>query len=184
MQLDLADFPVREIRLGKSYRYQSGTLALDREDLARLVLQDERIEEARFETVSPGEQARITGIRDIVEPRAKLAGSGQVFPGTIGPVESVGSGLTQRLSGMTVIATAGYEGTIRAGTGVERSAMLDMWGPGAAASRFSKLVHLVLIMRLKEGFGRVRSAYRDPKSRIRSGKKIGASPSRAYAGTH
>jgi hypothetical protein len=48
MQLDLADFPVREIRLGKSYRYQSGTLALDREDLARLVLQDERIEEARF----------------------------------------------------------------------------------------------------------------------------------------
>ena len=57
MQLDLADFPVREIRLGKSYRYQSGTLALDREDLARLVLQDERIEEARFETVSPGEQA-------------------------------------------------------------------------------------------------------------------------------
>ena len=33
--------------------------------------------------------------------------------------------------------TAAYEGTIRAGTGVQRSAMLDMWGPGAAASRFS-----------------------------------------------
>ena len=55
MQLDLADFPVREIRFGKSYRYQSGTLELDREDLTRLVLRDERIEEARFETVSPGE---------------------------------------------------------------------------------------------------------------------------------
>src|SRR6266576_1457246 len=79
MQLDLADFPVREIRFGKSYGYQSGTLELDREDLTRLVLRDERIEEARFETVSPGEHARITGIRDIVEPRAKFGGDGQVF---------------------------------------------------------------------------------------------------------
>ena len=52
---------------------------------------------------------------------------------------------------MTVIAAAAYEGTIRAGTGVQRSAILDMWGPGAAASRFSKFVHLVLITRLKEG---------------------------------
>lgn len=153
MQLDLADFPVREIRLGDSYRYQSGRLDLDSEDLARLVLRDQRIEEASFETVLPGERARITGIRDIVEPRAKFGGEGQVFPGTLGPVEGVGSGLTHRLSGMTVLATAAYEGTIRAGTGVERSAILDMWGPGAEASQFSKFVHLVLITRLQEGLG-------------------------------
>ena len=62
----------------------------------------------------------------------------------------VGYGLTHRLSGMTVLSTAAYEGTIRAGTGVQRSAILDMWGPGAAASRFSSLVHLVLTMRLGE----------------------------------
>jgi glycine reductase len=71
----------------------------------------------------------------------------------MGPVECVGAGVTHRLSGMTVIATAQYEGTIRAGTGVQRSAMLDMWGPGAEASRFSRNPHLVLIMRLKEGLG-------------------------------
>ena len=153
MKLDLADFPVREVRLGGSYRYEGGQLTLDREDLARIVLQDGRIADARFETVAPGEHARITGIRDIVEPRAKLAGDGQVFPGTIGPVVGVGSGLTHRLSGMTVIAAAAYEGTIRAGTGVQRSAMLDMWGPGAEASRFSKFVHLVLSLRMKEGLG-------------------------------
>ena len=153
MQLDLADFPVREIRLGNAHRYRSGILEFDAEDLARIVLRGPGIEEARFETVSPGEHARVTGIRDIVEPRAKFGGGAQVFPGTIGPVESVGSGLTHRLSGMTVMATAAYEGTIRAGTGVQRSAILDMWGPGAEASRFSELVHLVLITRLKEGLG-------------------------------
>lgn len=153
MKLDLADFPVREIRFGNSYRYENGKLTVDREDLARIVSGDERIVQARFETVEPGEHARITGIRDIVEPRMKFGGQGQVFPGIIAPVESVGSGVTHRLSGMSVIATARYEGTIRAGTGVQRSAMLDMWGPGAKASRFSNYPHLVLIMRLKEGLG-------------------------------
>ena len=153
MKLDLANFPVREIGFGNSYRYKNGRLTVDREDLVRIVSGDERIAAARFETVEPGEHARITGVRDVVEPRAKFGARGQVFPGTIGPVESVGSGVTHRLSGMTVIATAHYEGTIRAGTGVQRSAMLDMWGPGAQASRFSNYPHLVLIMRLKQALG-------------------------------
>ena len=153
MKLDLANFPVREIRFGNSYRYENGRLTVDREDLVRIVSGDERIAAAKFETVEPGEHARITGVRDVVEPRAKFGARGQVFPGTIGPVESVGSGVTHRLSGMTVIATAHYEGTIRAGTGVQRSAMLDMWGPGAQASRFSYYPHLVLIMRLKQALG-------------------------------
>jgi len=153
MRLEMAEFPVRQIRLGGVYGYQDGTLEVDRDDLTRLVLRDRRIHEASFETVSPGENVRITGIRDVVEPRVKIGGEAQVFPGTIGPVESVGSGVTHRLSGITVLATAAYEGTIRAGTGVQRSAILDMSGPGAEASRFSKFVHLVLIMRLKEGLG-------------------------------
>ena len=153
MKLDLANFPVREIRFGDSYRYENGRLTVDREDLVRIVSGDERIAAARFETVEPGEHARITGVRDVVEPRAKFGARGQVFPGVMGPVEGVGSGVTHRLSGMTVIATAHYEGTIRAGTGVQRSAMLDMWGPGAQASRFSNYPHLVLIMRLKQALG-------------------------------
>jgi len=153
MKLDLANFPVREIRFGDSYRYENGRLTVDREDLVRIVSGDERIAAARFETVEPGEHARITGVRDVVEPRAKFGARGQVFPGVMGPVEGVGSGVTHRLSGMTVIATAHYDGTIRAGTGVQRSAMLDMWGPGAQASRFSNYPHLVLIMRLKQALG-------------------------------
>jgi sarcosine reductase len=153
MQLDLAEFPVHEIRFGNYHRYQTGRLELQPESLATMVLEDSRIEAARFETVRPDEHARITGIRDIVEPRAKFNSVAQVFPGAISPVEAVGSGVTHRLSGMTVVATAAYEGTIRAGTGVQRSAILDMWGPGAAASRFGKLIHLVLIMRLKPGLG-------------------------------
>ena len=153
MQLTLADFPVRQILLGRDHRYQDGLLEVDCEDLVRLVSQDARIGSARFDVVNPGDPVRVTGIRDVIEPRIKIDSEAQVFPGVIGPVLTVGDGVTHRLSGMAVLATAAYEGTIRAGTGVQRSALLDMWGTGAAASRFSTLRHLVLILTIREGLG-------------------------------
>jgi glycine reductase len=137
--------------LGTAFRYEAGKLELSRRELTDLVIQDGRIEEVSLAVVHPGEKVRVTGIRDIVEPRVKSSGDGQVFPGTLTTVESVGSGRTHRLSGMAAIATAAYEGAARAGLAVQRSAILDMWGPGADASRFSSLLGLVLIMRLREG---------------------------------
>src|SRR5581483_8411890 len=128
-------------------------LEIDRDDLLELVRRDARIVEASLEKVAPAERRRIFAIRGSVEPRARLGGAAQVFPGVSCAIEGVGGGVTHRLSGMTVVATAAYEGTIRAGTGVQRSGILDMWGPGAASSRFSKFVHLVLILRLCEGLG-------------------------------
>ena len=151
MRLELAEFPVKQIRLARVFRYDAGTLEVDQPALLNLVSQDARIEEVSLAAVHPGEKARVTGIRDIVEPRVKVDGSGQVFPGTLGPVEQVGAGRTHRLSGMAVIATAAYEGTARAGLAVQRSAILDLWGPGAEASRFSRLAGLVLVMKLREG---------------------------------
>jgi glycine reductase len=151
MRLELADYPVAEIRLGRKFEYRAGTLEVDQPALQETILRDGRIAEASLAVVCPGDRARITGIRDIVEPRVKASGNGQVFPGILGPVEAVGAGRTHRLSGMTVIATAEYEGTVRAGLGVQRSALLDSWGAGAAVSKFGGLLHLVLIMKLREG---------------------------------
>ena len=151
MRLELADYPVAEIRLGRKLEYRAGTLEVDQPALQETILRDGRIAEVSLAVVCPGDRARITGIRDIVEPRVKASGNGQVFPGILGPVEAVGAGRTHRLSGMTVIATAAYEGTVRAGLGVQRSALLDSWGAGAAASKFGGLLHLVLIMKLREG---------------------------------
>ena len=151
MRLELADYPVQEIRLGRTTRYQSGVLEIDRPALEEMVLLDGRIAEASLAVVYPGDNTRITGIRDIVEPRVKVSGSGQVFPGILGSVQAVGSGRTHRLSGMTVVASAAYEGTVRAGLGVQRSAILDMWGPGAEASKFGAVAHLVLVIKLIPG---------------------------------
>ena len=151
MRLELAEFPVSRINLGKRFHYDSGILEVNQEEITDLILQDKRIREASLAVAFPGEKVRITGVRDIVEPRVKVHGSGQVFPGVLGPVVPVGDGKTHRLSGMSIVATAEYEGTLRSGTAVQRSAILDMWGPGAEASRFSRLVNLTLVLRLAHG---------------------------------
>jgi len=151
MKLEIADFPVKQIRLSHRFAYDKQVLEVDESELLALVREDSRIEDVSLTVALPGERTRITGIRDIVEPRYKTAGGGQVFAGVLGEVADVGAGRTHRLSGMTVIVAAGYEGTIRAGTTVQRSAILDMSGPGAAASRFSSLCHLVISFKIAEG---------------------------------
>jgi glycine reductase complex component B subunit alpha and beta len=153
MKLEIAEFPVSKIRLGHRFRYENQLLEVDESGLIALVLEDERITDATLAVAAPGEKTRITGIRDIVEPRYKVSGTGQVFPGILGAIENVGEGQTHRLSGMTVIAAAEYEGTIRAGTTVQRSAILDMSGRGAEVSRFSSYLHLVLSFRIVPGLG-------------------------------
>ena len=153
MRLELADFPVKQIRLGHRFKYDNQVLEVDEAALAALVSEDPRLSDVTFAVAAPGEKARITGIRDIVEPRYKVSGGGQVFPGVLGAVETVGAGRTHRLSGMTVVAAAEYDGTIRAGTTVQRSAILDMSGPGAEISRFSSYAHLVVSFRISPGLG-------------------------------
>jgi glycine reductase complex component B subunit alpha and beta len=153
VKLELAEFPVKHIRLGHRFSYKDGVLDVDEGAILDLVLKDSRIEDVSLAVVGPGEKVRITGIRDMVEPRTKVSGVGQVFPGVLSPITDVGEGRTHRLSGMTVIAAAEYEGTIRAGTTVQRSAILDMSGPGAEITRFSRYVHLVISFRIAPGLG-------------------------------
>jgi glycine reductase len=153
MKLEIAEYPVRQIRLGHRFKYENEVLDVDEGALLALVREDSRITDASIAVAAPGEKTRITGIRDIVEPRYKVSGSGQVFPGVLGDIENVGAGRTHRLSGMTVIAAARYEGTIRAGTTVQRSAILDMSGPDAEISRFSVYLHLVLSFKIVPGLG-------------------------------
>src|SRR5882724_6790690 len=153
MKLEIAEFPVSKIRLGHCFSYENQILDVDEGALIDFVQEDPRITDATLAVATPGKKTRVTGIRDIVEPRHKVSGNGQVFPGVLGAVENVGDGRTHRLSGMTVIAAAEYEGTIRAGTTVQRSAILDMSGPGAEISRFSSYLHLVLSFKIAPGLG-------------------------------
>lgn len=150
MRLELADFPVREISFGKETRYQRGVLVVNRDELRALILEDHRVKDVQFELVAPNEDCRITEVCDVIEPRIKVEGPGVVFPGIMGPVDTVGSGKTNSLSNLAVVPSAeiptiSKESTLRIG-----GVALDMSGPGALTPISSGHV-LALVLELEPG---------------------------------
>jgi glycine reductase len=151
MRLELAKFPVRDVRFDKRTNYDNGILEIDKEELVAYVLEDKRIVSADLDLAFPNEQTRIVRIRDVVEPRVKVSGPGSVFPGILGPVETVGEGRSHTLPGLTVMASAQYSPTILEGTAAQSTGILDMWGPGARLTPFASTINVVLVFTLVDG---------------------------------
>lgn len=150
MRLVLDDFPVENIVPGPRTSYAAGVLTINLAEMAALVKQDARIAGAALEIVHPGEQTRIVGVRDVVEPRAKVDG-GSDFPGALGPLQYAGEGRTNRLSKMAVVTCAKYATSLITGTGAPSAAILDMWGPGAAVTPYGSTHNIVLLLELEGG---------------------------------
>ena len=106
MQLALAYHPITEIHFGAQTRLDGTVLVIDPEELRRVVLEDETVENVNFEIVRPGESCRAGPIFDIVQPRAKGTGSSPDFPGILGPPTSAGMGTTHVLEGAAVSVLA------------------------------------------------------------------------------
>ena len=159
MQLTLASHPITEIRFAEQTRLDGTVLAVNREELRRLVLEDESIASVEFEFLSPGESGRAGPVFDIVEPRAKEPGAGADFPGILGPPVTAGSGTTHVLTGaaVSVLAEMAPDAT-RSATG----RVLEMSGPAVDASHYSSLRHLLIIPHTKNGIPRqsILKAYR------------------------
>ena len=104
MRLDLATYPVEDVRFGSSTRLVDRVLEIDPDALVAEVLDDPRIVTARIELAKPGESIRIWPVRDVIEPRIKVEGPGVAYPGICDrSMALVGSGRTNRLSGVSVV---------------------------------------------------------------------------------
>ena len=141
MRLDLASFNVDRITLANETRLSDGGLRVDAGAVKDLVLSEDLFEDVQVHAVHPGDQVRILHALDVVEPRYKVSGPGQVFPGVLGPPLPVGEGRTHCLKGMTV-TTAGE--AVRGEPVYWREAIIDMFGPGADYTPFSRTANLVL----------------------------------------
>ena len=148
MKLELANFPVKDVQFSKQTAYNNGILEINKEELLALITEDKRISSADLDVAFPGEKTRIVNIRDVVEPRVKVSGPGCVFPGILGPVETVGQGRTHRLSGVTVIPSVRYRPTILSGTAAQVAGLVDMWGRGAQVTPFGSTINIVLVFKL------------------------------------
>lgn len=142
MKLELHKIAIRQLGFGDKTTVDKGILTINKEELKALLLEDSRVASVDFDLAHPGESVRIMPIKDAIEPRCKLEGPGEVFPGFIGPVDTVGEGKTLVLEGMAVL-TAGR--LVAAQEGI-----VDMSGPGAEYTPFSRTCNLVVLITPRE----------------------------------
>ena len=146
MRLDLASFNVDRITLANETRLSDGELRVDTAAVKDLVLSEELFEDVKVHAIHHGDQVRVLHALDVVEPRHKVSGPGQVFPGVLGPPLPVGEGRTHRLNGATVV-TAGE--AVPGEPTYWREAIIDMFGPGADYTPFSRTANLVLELKAR-----------------------------------
>ncbi|CAN5692096.1 glycine/sarcosine/betaine reductase component B subunit [soil metagenome] len=150
MQLDIGSFPVNKIVFDRETRLDSDVLKVSRSELEELIRGDSRLAEVKIDIVEAGESARVIHVCDAIEPRIKVSGPGGCYPGVLGPVDTVGQGVTHRLKGMSVVVSAEYPRLLETGTGAAHEAILEMSGPGALGP-LSQLVNLVLAISFAPG---------------------------------
>ena len=142
MKLELHRVAVRDLCLGSKTKLEGGRLTVNVEEALK-TLEGLPFSAMRLEVALPGESVRIIPVKDVIEPRCKLSGGGEVFPGFIGDVDSVGEGSTLVLEGAAVVTCAPVVGF--------QEGFIDMSGPGADYTPFSKTKNLVLIAEPTEG---------------------------------
>jgi sarcosine reductase len=150
MRLDVAVFPIDQVLFDQQTRLEGHTLRVNREELRQLIEADPRIAEVEIELVCPGERVRVIHVCDAIEPRLKVEGPGVCYPGILGAVDTVGRGVTHKLSRFSVVISAEYPRLIETGVGAAYEAILDMSGPGALGP-LSQITDLVLAIKLAPG---------------------------------
>nr|WP_307774536.1 glycine/sarcosine/betaine reductase component B subunit [uncultured Cetobacterium sp.] len=143
MRLEVGEIYIKDIVIGDISKVENGTLFVKKEDIENIVLADEKIKSLTIDVAKPGEATRITPVKDVIEPRVKVEGTGGIFPGVLAKTDTVGSGRTHVLKGMGVVTCGKIVGF--------QEGIIDMMGPGAEYTPFSKLNNLCLVIEPQEG---------------------------------
>jgi glycine reductase complex component B subunit alpha and beta len=143
LKLELGYIFIKDIQFAEVSKVENGTLYVNKEEVKKIILEDQNFISAEVELAKPGESIRIMPVKDVIEPRVKVEGPGGIFPGMVNKVETVGSGKTNVLKGAAVVTTGKIVGF--------QEGIVDMTGTGANYTPFSKLNNLVLVCEPKEG---------------------------------
>ena len=143
MRLELGKIYIKDIQFASESKIENNVLYVNKDELRKAIWDDEAIVSVEFDIAKPGESVRITPVKDVIEPRVKVEGRGGIFPGVLSKVDTVGEGKTIALKGMAVVTTGKIVGF--------QEGIVDMTGPGAEYTPFSKLNNLVIIAEPAEG---------------------------------
>jgi len=144
MRLELIKAHVKGVAWGcKTELLKDGTLQVSKEELLSQIEDHEFFKSVDADMARPGESTRIVPVKDVIEPRCKAEGEGEVFPGLISDVTSVGSGKTFVLDGAAVVTCGRIVGF--------QEGIIDMSGKGAEYTPFSRTMNVVLVFEPKDG---------------------------------
>lgn len=143
MKLEMGYINITDIQFGSESKVENGILTVHVDAVKEIVLEDEKIKSVELDIAKPGESVRITPVKDVIQPRVKVDGPGGIFPGVISKVDTVGTGKTYALQGMAVVTAGKIVGF--------QEGIIDMQGPGADYTPFSKLNNLVMVCEPVEG---------------------------------
>jgi len=143
VRLEMGHIYIKDIQFASESKIEDGILYVSEEAAKAVALEDEKIKSVSFDIAKPGESVRITPVKDVIEPRVKVEGRGGIFPGVISKVDTVGEGKTYALKGVAVVTAGRIVGF--------QEGIIDMTGPGADYTPFSKTLNLVMVCEPVDG---------------------------------
>jgi glycine reductase len=143
LRLELGEILIKDVQFGEASKVENGVLYVNKDEVIKMVCEDEHIKNVDVELARPGESVRITPVKDVIEPRVKVDGKGGMFPGVVSKVTTVGEGRTHVLKGSAVVTCGKIVGF--------QEGIIDMQGPGAEYTPFSKLNNVCLVIEPADG---------------------------------
>ena len=143
MKLELGIIPIEDMKFASKTSVNGKTLEINKDEIIALIKEDPLVVSVELDIAKPGESVRIIPVKDVLEPRCKVSGTGKIFPGFFtGEEATVGEGRTHVLKGAAVVTTGTVVGF--------QEGIIDMTGPGAEYTPFSKTYNLVVNCKVQD----------------------------------
>lgn len=143
MKLEIGRIYIKDIQLGTETSVKNGILTVDKTNLIAKLKEDDRIKDVNVDVARPGEKVRIIPVKDVIEPRVKISGGIDGFPGVTAKQAQCGDGKTNVLYGAAVVTVGDIVGF--------QEGVIDMWGEGAKWTPFSKTYNLTIDINVVDG---------------------------------
>ena len=136
MKLEHRRIHIKDIQLGNETNVKNGVLTVNEEELVNMLKEDPKIKNVKLDVARPGEKTRIIPVKDVIEPRVKIEGEGNGFPGVTTKMAQLGDGKVNILHGAAIVTVGDIVGF--------QEGVVDMWGEGAKWTPFSQTYNLVV----------------------------------------
>lgn len=143
MKLEHRRIHIKDIKLGNETKVEDGVLTVNEQGLIDHLKEDKKIEEVKLDIARPGEKKRIIPVKDVIEPRVKIEGEGNGFPGVTTEMAQLGDGKVNILHGAAIVTIGDIVGF--------QEGVVDMWGEGAKWTPFSQTFNLTVDIKPVDG---------------------------------